>query len=89
MRRFDSGAGRIDPHARPHAYHWIGNLAAMGRLDATVAADSALYAVFRKGGRRTYVVYNAQRKPRTVTFSDGFRLRATGEGFAVDGKQVD
>ncbi|MHC4505634.1 MAG: glycosyl hydrolase, partial [Planctomycetota bacterium] len=89
MRRFDSGADRIDPHARPHAYHWIGGLAAMGRLDATVAADSALYVVFRKGARRTYVVYNTQEKPRTVTFSDGFRLRAEGEGFAVAGKQVD
>ena len=83
MRRFEAGAERIDPHARPYACHWIGGLEAMGHLDASVAADSALYAVFRKGGRRTYVVYNTQGKPRTVTFSDGFRLRARGEGFVV------
>jgi hypothetical protein len=43
----------------------------VGAVDTTVSADTPLYAVFRKGGKRTYVVANANGRKQTVAFSDG------------------
>jgi hypothetical protein len=52
-------------------YNWIKVLQAYGQLDATVTADIASYAVFAKAGvGRTFVAYNPDALPRTVTFRD-------------------
>ena len=56
-------------NTKANTYHWLGNLRILGRVDPTVTADYPLYAVFRKGRRRTYAVYNPSPKPRTVRFS--------------------
>jgi endoglucanase Acf2 len=69
-------------NSRANAFHWIYTLNALGHVDADVTADYPLYAVFKKGEKRTYCVYNMTDGPRTVTFSDGFRLKADGKGFA-------
>ena len=66
-----------------NAYHWIHNLGALGHVDRTVTADYPLYAVFRKGDRKTYVVYNMENTGRTVTFSDGTTLTAAKKGFVL------
>ena len=50
-------------------------------MDADVTADYPIYAVFQKGKKRTYCVCNLTDGARTVTFSDGFRLKAEGKGF--------
>jgi endoglucanase Acf2 len=72
-------------NSKANAYHWIGNLAAMGQVDRSTTADCPLYAVFRKGNRKTYVVYNASPDARQATFSDGTVLKAAA-GFTVESK---
>jgi endoglucanase Acf2 len=54
-----------------NAYAWIAALNELGHVDRTITADTPLYAVFQKEGRRTHVAYNMGAAPRTVTFSDG------------------
>jgi hypothetical protein len=48
-----------------------------------VSADTPLYAVFRDGGERIYVAYNARDRERTVHFSDGARLAVAPGAFGV------
>ncbi len=69
-------------NSRANTVHWIDSLNALGRVDADVTADYPLYAVFQKGKKRTYCVYNMRDEARTVAFSDGFRLKVEGKGFA-------
>jgi len=88
LRRFDAGTGRIDPLARPHVYHWIATLQAVGQVDRSVTADHPLYAVFRKGDQRTYVACRMGETPRAVAFSDGFRLALERRGLAVGTRRV-
>jgi len=86
MRQFNARPRGFAPEAGnslANAYHWICSLEALGRVDRTVTADYPLAAVFRKGDRRTHVVYNMGGQPRTVTFSDGARVAAEPGGFTV------
>jgi endoglucanase Acf2 len=86
LRQFDARADAFKPeggNSRANTYHWIGNLAALGRVDASVTADYPLYAVFTGPRERTYVAYAMTGPPRTVTFSDGTTLPLTGPGFAL------
>ena len=69
--------------SKANAFHWIYGLNALGRVDPDVTADVPLYAVFRKGRAKTYCVYNMADDARTVIFSDGFRLKTKGKGYAV------
>ncbi len=60
--------------SRAHTYHWISTLDAIGGPEPSVTADHALAAAFETDGTRTYVAYNPDSEPRTVTFSDGTEL---------------
>jgi len=76
-RQWSALAPTVAPEAgnsRANVAQWIETLALAGRVDRSVAADSPLYAVFRDGGERTYVAYNARSSAVTVRFSDGARL---------------
>ncbi len=65
-------SGGEDGESPIHTYHWLNNLDVMGTVDASIQADISHFAVFDKGGTKTYVAYNpACKAPRTVTFSDG------------------
>ena len=64
-------------------YTWLYALRQLGQVDLTVTADYPLYAVFRKGNTRTYIACNMGNAPRTVLFSDGFRLQAAPARFSV------
>jgi endoglucanase Acf2 len=75
--KFDTGGSRA------HAYHWIATLKQLGEVDAAVTANHPLAAVFRKGEKRTYCVYNMAEAARTVTFSDKVQMQVKGRGFAV------
>ena len=57
-------------------YHWIYTLNNLGRNDASVTADYPVVNVFRKGGVKSYAVYNYQTTPLTVSFSDGTKVVA-------------
>lgn len=86
VRQYEHDAGRRRPeggNSRANLYHWLSTLQQAGNVDATVTADTPLYAVFRKGGKRTYAAYNNSDRPITVHFSDGTALRAPPNGFAV------
>ncbi len=55
----------------PHLFHSLRALSALGNVDPTVTADHPNYAVFSKGGQRTYVASNMTAGPVVVTFSNG------------------
>ena len=65
-----------DGETRTHTYHWLQSLLRFGRPLLDVAADTPLYAVFRRDdGTTTWLAYNAGATPRKVMFSDGTELR--------------
>jgi hypothetical protein len=77
---------------KAHTYHWVHNLDAMGQIDTVVTADVPTYTVFEKDGERTYVGYNPDDLPSTVSYSDGRTLDlAPGElrGCAPDPGDFD
>jgi endoglucanase Acf2 len=60
---------------RTRTFHWLHSLSALGAVDLSVRADTALYTVFRRDdGVRTYLAHNPGRAPRTVRFTDGATL---------------
>lgn len=48
--------------------YWAHTLLRLGRLDATVVADTPAYGVFIKDGTRSFVAYNPGATPVTVRF---------------------
>jgi endoglucanase Acf2 len=86
MQQYERDAGRRRPeggNSRANLYHWLTTLQQAGSVDATVTADTPLYTVFRKGGKRTYAAYNNSDQPITVHFSDRRELHAPPNSFAV------
>ncbi|WP_163215708.1 glycosyl hydrolase [Clostridium thermarum] len=78
--------GNISPEAgetKAHTCHWIHNLNGMGTPDFTVRANTALYAVFKKGTTKTYVAYNPANTAKTVTFTDGYVLNVPANSMAT------
>jgi endoglucanase Acf2 len=59
-----------------HTFHWLHTFNAAGRVDTSVTADIATYAVFVDPATqtRTCAAYNSTGTARTVTFSNGFEL---------------
>ena len=66
-----------------NAFLWITTLEALGQVDRSVTADTPLFAVFKKGPRRTHVAYNAGDKARQIRFSDGVTLSSAPHAWAV------
>lgn len=86
MKQYEADAGRTAPeggNSRANLFHWLTSLRQLGAVDATVTADTPLYAVFRRGDQRTYVTYNNSDKPVIVHFSNGVQLTAPPNAFAV------
>ncbi|MET0535627.1 MAG: glycosyl hydrolase, partial [Steroidobacter sp.] len=69
-------------NSRANVYHWVHNINALGTTDRNVTADHPLYAVFNKGGTRTYVAYNMSNAPITVSFSDGAVVNVPANSFS-------
>jgi endoglucanase Acf2 len=65
----------FDGESRAHEFAWLQSMAALGRVDQSVTADTPFYAVFRsETGQRSHIAFNPGRAPLTVHFSDGFSL---------------
>lgn len=64
-------------------YHWIHTLERLGRNDSGVTADYPFVNIYLKNGQKTYAIYNFQKAPLTVTFSDGFKMIAKPGGLTV------
>jgi endoglucanase Acf2 len=82
---------RLRPEAgnsKAHLYHWLTALRDLGHVDRHVTADTPLYAVFRKGDRRTYAVYNPRDERLHVRFSDGRTVTADKRGFHLHAATV-
>jgi endoglucanase Acf2 len=85
-----------DPYFEPEfgntlamTYDWIAKLATInGHVDTTVSADSPLYAVFKGGGSRTYLGYNAGSEKLTVHFSDGAELKLVPHAYGYLKKKI-
>ena len=59
-----------------------------GHVDTTVTADSPLYAVFKGGGSRTYLGFNAGGEKLTAgNFSDGAELKPAPRLHAKPGRR--
>ncbi|MEM1082813.1 MAG: glycosyl hydrolase [Verrucomicrobiota bacterium] len=65
-------------------YLWIHTLDRLGRNDASVTADHPFVNVYSKNGKKTYVAYNHDSKPRKVSFSDGTTLVAEPHGLTLE-----
>ena len=91
IKQFEAAKDKVafeGGNSKANTYHWIYSLNELGQVDAGVTADYPLFAVFRKGKKRTYCVYNGADKPRTVIFSDGFELKAgAGDWAAATGEK--
>ena len=55
-------------------YHWLHSMNALGRVDATITANSPIAAAFTQNGQTNYVAQNYSGAPITVTFSTGYKL---------------
>jgi endoglucanase Acf2 len=91
ITQFEAAQDRMKAEAgnsKAHTYHWLYTLDRLGQVDAKVVADRPLHAVFRKANTRTYCTYNPASQPRTVVFSDGFRLEAKAKSWATGQRQV-
>lgn len=85
LQRFGgfSGYAAFDGESKAHVYHLVQNLAALGAVQRKVLADAPSYAVFDKGGTRTYVAFNPDAAPRTVRFTDGGALTVPAKSLAT------
>lgn len=61
-------------NSRTALAYWIYTLDKLGPPDRAVTADTPLYAVFAKNGKRSYAACNDSDKDLTVHFSDGATL---------------
>ena len=86
LRQFEAAGPKAPAEAgnsRANTEHWIESLRALGHVDPTVTGDEPLTAVFLRGKTRTYCVYSMTDRPRTVTFSDGHRVKVQNRGFTT------
>ena len=84
MKNWDRHSYAEIGETRTHTLYWIQSLAEMGRPDFEVTADTPLYGVFSKDGRRTHLAYNSGTGARTVRFSDGVTLEVPPRSLARD-----
>ncbi|MFN1834188.1 glycosyl hydrolase [Balneola sp. MJW-20] len=80
----DPNYERFDGESKAHTLHWLYNLKKMGRVDTTVHADTPMYSVFKNDAEeRTYVAYNPESVPKTVTFTNGQTLEVPARSMAT------
>ena len=71
-----------------HEYAWLMSLNALGQVDATVTADTPLYAVFNNGGTKAHVAFNPSNSSITAHFSDGATVTVPAGSMASDSALV-
>ena len=64
-------------------YHWLHSMNALGRVDATITANSPIAAAFTQNGQTNYVAHNYTNQPVTVTFSTGYQLAVPARKMAT------
>lgn len=72
--------------SKAHTYHWLNTFKEIGKLQmgtGVVTADYPAAMLFSTEEQNTYVVYNYSNTPKTIMFSDGQQVTATGKGMFV------
>jgi endoglucanase Acf2 len=63
--------------------HWIYTISSLGAPDRTVTADTPLYAVLTKNGKRSYAAFNGSGQSINARFSDGTTLPVAAHSSAI------
>ena len=63
-------------NTRAFMHHWLQTLSRYGRNHSDITSNHPFVNVYLKDGSSTYMAYNFNHEPLTVTFSDGTRLKA-------------
>lgn len=74
LKSYKADGAQFEPEfgeTRTHTMQWLTALNALGQIDMTVRANHPTAVMFRAGGTRNYVVFNAGKSEIDVTFSDG------------------
>ena len=92
LRQCEVGISRLraeQGNSLANTYHWIGNLAQLGRVDRSITADTPFAVAFLRDKHRTYVAYNPDPQQITVQFSDGTHQTVKPHAFAVyNGREI-
>lgn len=89
FKQFNERLPNLNPEAGnslANVYAWISMLKEFGTVDRTVVADYPFYAVLRRGGGRTYIVYNYENEPRLIRFSDSTEILVPPKSLATRSK---
>ena len=64
-------------------YHWLHAMNVLGKVDASITADSPMATAFNDNGEIIYVAHNYKNEPVNITFSDGFVLSVPSASMAT------
>jgi hypothetical protein len=79
--------GTFDGESRAHEFAWLSSLAALGRVDRSVLADTPFFAVFRdESGERKHIVFNPGDTAATVHFTDGHVEQVPARSMVSEGR---
>ena len=73
--------------SKAHTYHWIHTFNALGHIQTgtgELTSNHPAAVAFKKNDVITYVAYNYQDSPITVTYSDGKTFSVPANGFKVE-----
>jgi len=86
---YETMAGNYIPEngeSKAHTYHWLYTWKELGHLQTGTGEITANYpaaVVFKKGTKKTYIVYNFDSTEKEVHFSDGEKVMANPSGFSI------
>ena len=87
---YNSVNGNYDPEAgesKAHTYQWIHVFDALGTLQVgtgSLTSDHPAAVAFKKNGVTTYVAYNYENNPITVSYSDGKSFSVPANSFKLE-----
>ena len=87
---YNSVNGNYDPEAgesKAHTYQWIHVFDALGTLQVGTGSLTSNYpaaVAFKKNGVTTYVAYNYENNPITVSYSDGKSFSVPANSFKLE-----
>jgi endoglucanase Acf2 len=87
---YNSVNGNYDPEAgesKAHTYQWIHVFDALGTLQigtGSLTSNHPAAVAFKKNGVTTYVAYNYENNPITVSYSDGKNFSVPANSFKVE-----
>ena len=89
IQDYNSVNGNYDPEAgesKAHTYQWIHVFDALGTLQVgtgSLTSNHPAAVAFKKNGVTTYVAYNYENNPITVSYSDGKSFNVPANSFGI------